>query len=558
MKKKKKKQRPLGKKLLLGLALFGVLFMAISTFVFAPYNYRAEIEEYSSLAYSYTRTAAAFIDGDRVLDYLQVVGEDELGQPIYYTDDYYDAVMSYLIATQTECRLINSFYVVVPFDEYSTYVWDAYSEETPCPQGYSEEYSEEAKEVVAFSFKRDPEEYITIFHDEVWGNIACAYTPIFNHEGVPVALAGVDISVQGILEETITSILITDAIILALTLFAITLAYFFIRRKVVRPIGILNAAAKAMVEDLDHDRHQELDIHTRDELEELAGSFGKMHEDLCAYMKELASVTAEKERIGAELNIATQIQADMLPCIFPPYPDRKEFDLYASMTPAKEVGGDFYDFFLIDDDHLALVMADVSGKGVPAALFMVISKTLIKNRAQMGGSPAEILTYVNDKLNEGNKLHYFVTVWLAIVELSTGKGMAANAGHEHPALRRADGEFELVIYNHSPGVAMFDGVRFREHPFELYPGDTLFVYTDGVPEATDSENVLFETDRMLAALNQDPGADPETLLHTVRKEIDAFVSGAPQFDDITMLAFRYNGAPKTDAGPSNGSDGEKA
>ena len=249
----------------------------------------------------------------------------------------------------------------------------------------------------------------------------------------------------------------------------------------------------------------------------------------------------EKERIGAELNVATQIQADMLPRIFPAFPGRPEVDLYASMTPAKEVGGDFYDFFLIDDDHIGLVMADVSGKGVPAALFMVIAKTLIKNRAQLGESPAEILKNVNAQLCEGNEAELFVTVWLAVLELSTGKGKAANAGHEHPTIRRANGQYELVVYRHSPAVATMEGVRFREHSFELQPGDRLFVYTDGVPEATNAENELFGSDRMLAALNRDPDASPQELLGNVRKEIDEFVGEAPQFDDITMLSLVYNG-----------------
>jgi len=550
MMKKRVKHRPLGRKLLIGLALFGVLIMLLATFIVAPLDYNAELNEYSRLAFSYTRAAAEFIDGDRVLDYLEVTGKDSHGSAIYYTDDYDDTVMEYLVASQKECHLMSSYYVVVPYEDCSVYVWDAYTEEDPCPRGYYQMYDDSAREVIRTCFRKDPEEKIWIFDEELWGNIACAYTPIFNSKGDPVALAGVDISVQGIMDAAIMNVLITDAIILALTLTAIALGYLFIKRKVVRPISIINSAAKEMVEDLDHDIHHELNIHTHDELEELAESFGKMNSDLRDYLKKLESVTAEKERIGAELSIATQIQADMLPCIFPPYPERKEFDLYASMTPAKEVGGDFYDFFLIDDDHIALVMADVSGKGVPAALFMVIAKTLIKNRAQMGGGPAEILNYVNEKLCENNKLQYFVTVWLAIVEISTGKGVAANAGHEHPALRRAGGEFELVKYIHSPGVAMIDGVRFREHTFELYPGDTVFVYTDGVPEATDNNNVLFESDRMLAALNKDPDADLETLLRTVRKEIDDFVNGAPQFDDITMLAFRYDGPQKSEPEPT--------
>jgi sigma-B regulation protein RsbU (phosphoserine phosphatase) len=214
------------------------------------------------------------------------------------------------------------------------------------------------------------------------------------------------------------------------------------------------------------------------------------------------------------------------------------------MNPAKEVGGDFYDFFLVDDDHIGLVMADVSGKGVPAALFMVIAKTLIKNRAQMGGSPSEVLAYANDQLGEGNEAELFVTVWFAIIEISTGKGIAANAGHEHPAIRRKNGKFELVKYRHSPAVATIPGINFREHEFKLDPGDSLYVYTDGVTEATRSDNVLFGTDRMLDALNKNPDAAPETMLETVRSDIDEFVGSAPQFDDITMLGFKYMGAGK--------------
>ena len=212
------------------------------------------------------------------------------------------------------------------------------------------------------------------------------------------------------------------------------------------------------------------------------------------------------------------------------------------MTPAKEVGGDFYDFFLIDDDHLAMVMADVSGKGVPAALFMVIAKTLIKNAAQLGEySPAKVLMSANEQLCEGNEAELFVTVWLAIMEISTGKGKAANAGHEHPTLRRKDGKYELVEYRHSPAVATMDGIRFKEHDFELHPGDSLFVYTDGVAEATNAKNELFGTDRMLQALNKDPGAAPKKILAAVKSSVDEFVGEAPQFDDITMLGMVYYG-----------------
>ena len=246
-------------------------------------------------------------------------------------------------------------------------------------------------------------------------------------------------------------------------------------------------------------------------------------------------------RMGAELSMATDIQASQLPRLFPAFPNRKEFDVFASMTPAKEVGGDFYDFFLIDDDHIGLVMADVSGKGVPAALFMMVARVLIKSHLQNGEGVGEALENVNDQLCESNEAELFVTVWAAVIQISTGKGTSANAGHEHPALRRAGGRYELVTYRHSPAVATMEGMPYKEHSFELCPGDSLFVYTDGVAEATNAENELFGAERMLQALNRNPDAIPEEVLSNVMDGINAFVAGAEQFDDITMLCLKYNG-----------------
>ena len=259
------------------------------------------------------------------------------------------------------------------------------------------------------------------------------------------------------------------------------------------------------------------------------------------YMNNLQRVTAEKERIDADLSIATQIQADMLPRIFPAFPEKKEVSIFASMTPAKEVGGDFYDLFLVDDTHLALVIADVSGKGVPAALFMVIAKTLIKNRLQTGESPAEALSVVNNQLCEGNEAQFFVTVWLTVIDLETGDALEANAGHEYPAIRKGSSPYELIKTKHSPAVAIMEGMKYRQSRFHLDPGDRLFVYTDGVTEATNAQNELFGETRLLEALNRNPDASPMDLLPVVKKEIDDFVGVAPQFDDITMLSFVYNG-----------------
>ena len=280
---------------------------------------------------------------------------------------------------------------------------------------------------------------------------------------------------------------------------------------------------------------------TGDEIEVLAESFAKQSARTELYIDQIKRVTAEKERIGTELEMASRIQSSQLPRLFPPFPNRKEFGLFASMTPAKEVGGDFYDFFMIDDDHIAFVIADVSGKGVPASLVMMVSRVLIKSSLQNGKNPAEALESVNNQLCEGNDEGYFITVWLAVFEISTGKGVAANAGHEHPVLRRAGGGYELQVYRHSMPVGSMKGIPFRQHEFLLNPGDSFFVYTDGVAEATNEQKEMFGTKRMLDALNKDPDAPPEQILPNVKSEIDRFVDGAEQFDDITMLCFRYNG-----------------
>ena len=255
-------------------------------------------------------------------------------------------------------------------------------------------------------------------------------------------------------------------------------------------------------------------------------------------LEKQAADSSARQRIETELNVATQIQADMLPGIFPAFPERPEFDVYADMRPAREVGGDFYDFFLVDSDHLALVIADVSGKGVPAALFMVIAKTLLKNAVQTGLSPKVVLEKVNNQLCENNEAEMFVTAWLGVYEISTGKLTAANAGHEYPAIRWADGRFELFKDRHGFVLAGMEGSRYREYELTLAPGDVVFLYTDGVTEATDAANDLYGTDRMLKALNSLPGAAPEQLLGAVKESIDRFVGSAPQFDDITMLAFQ--------------------
>ena len=327
-----------------------------------------------------------------------------------------------------------------------------------------------------------------------------------------------------------------------MTLAAITVMLFLLRRMTVKPLKELTRAATNFAaggEGVRREEIAELNIRTKDEIGTLYREIRSMQTRIIDSTEHITQMTAEKQRISTELDLATRIQADMLPSRFPAFPDRTEFDLYAVMDPAKEVGGDFYDFFLVDDDHLALVIADVSGKGIPAALFMMVSKIITKNLAKSGLSPAHALGQLNEQLLENNSEDMFVTVWLGVLELSTGKLTAANAGHEYPFVLRPGAGFQIFKDPHGFVVGTMPGMKYRDYVLELAAGSKLFVYTDGVPEATDAGLELFGSERLLAALNESAEEAPEGILRHVRERIDAFVGEAEQFDDLTMLCLEY-------------------
>ena len=362
-----------------------------------------------------------------------------------------------------------------------------------------------------------------------------------------VILSGRTKAVMGIvynwdsLRETMNSSLM-KALIMGIggIVFAMLLLLILLYRRSIRPL----ARIQHIVRDYTNDKDSAAVISKMSGIKE-RNEFGLLSDDISGlataidqYTREITELTGERERVAAELDMARAIQAGQLPRVFPAFPDRKELDIYAGMTPAKEVGGDFYDFFFVDEDHLALVIADVSGKGIPAALFMMSSKMLISNFTSMGLSPAEVLRLTNEKLCQNNEEDMFVTVWLGVLELSTGKITAANAGHLYPAIRQPGGSFELFEDKHTLFVGMFENVAFEQYEFTLEKGGTLFLYTDGVSEATDSSNELYGTDRMIEALNKAPDASPKELLENVHRDVDAFVGEATQYDDLTMLGIK--------------------
>lgn len=320
-------------------------------------------------------------------------------------------------------------------------------------------------------------------------------------------------------------------------LIMVFIAYRFSKR-LVNPILKLNEGVREISGgNLD----SKIYIKTDDEIEELADSFNTMTGELKTYMQDLTKVTADKERIATELDVATNIQASMLPCIFPAFPERKEFDIFASMNPAKEVGGDFYDFFLIDDNTLAIVMADVSGKGVPAALFMVIAKTLIKNNAQAGLSPTQVFETVNNLLCENNDAGMFVTAFMGYVDIPTGRFTYVNAGHNPPLLRNSEGKYEWLPT--SPGfvLAGMDGLSYKQDEVVLSKSEVIFMYTDGVTEATNVPEELYSEERLLKTANEFTDKNPMEFVACIKADIDKFAEGAEQADDITMLSFEYEG-----------------
>ena len=369
-----------------------------------------------------------------------------------------------------------------------------------------------------------------------------AMVPLRDRDGKTQAILCVQRQMDVLAQGRIDYIRKVALVILLAMVLSILLLGVFMRRSLLNPLKkITDEAVRFAKENVPADEKLTETIRTKDEIGQLAGSIDQMEQQISDYMEDLTQVTAEKERIGTELSLASRIQMDMLPNVFPAFPEHEEFDIYADMDPAREVGGDFYDFFLVDDDHLALTIADVSGKGIPGAMFMAIVKSLLKNSVASNKdmAPSEVIASLNDRICQNNQSGLFVSVWLGILELSTGTLTACNAGHEYPVLSRKGQPFALMKDKHGLVMAAESGASYSDYQIVLAPGDRLFVYTDGVVEATNKKTELFGIDRMIEALNSDPKARPRELIEEVSAAVDEFVGSAPQFDDMTMLSITY-------------------
>ncbi|WP_295858344.1 PP2C family protein-serine/threonine phosphatase [uncultured Oscillibacter sp.] len=542
MKKQSKVRFSLGKKLAALIILMGAVLSMTALVVSYETFSRSMMSYYNQLGGNLVRTLASQLDPAELDRYYETGEMDE---------DYYRTQA--FIRDLVESNDVEYLYVVRPHGTGVTFLFDSdmeteesggYADGGYCALGtYVDLVGGFAENLDRLLAGQEVEPIIQ--QDESFGWMMTAMTPVLHEDGTMAGYVMADISMNDVMNTRQTFLIGLLALLAGLTAAFVVGFLLILRRKVIRPIDLLTQATGAFIQN----NEEELaagtaqvnvpQIRTGDEVEQLADAFRKMEEDMLAYIRSFMAVTAEKERIGAELNVATQIQADMLPRIFPAFPARTEFDIYATMDPAKEVGGDFYDFFLVDDDHLAVVVADVSGKGVPAALFMVIAKTLIKNHAQNRETPAEVFTHTNAQLCEGNDAGLFVTAWMAVLEISTGKLTYVNAGHNPPLLQRAGGSYEWLKSRPGFVLAGMEGMRYRENEMELNPGDRLFLYTDGVTEATDANKELYGDDRLQAALDRQGNVPVRQLLTGIKESIDAFVGDAEQFDDITMLGLEY-------------------
>ena len=498
-------------------------------------------EEYANTTYHMAETAKTIVNGNHLDEYLRGEEMDEYQVTLRRLNSYSASMnisLVYVIAVdQSDYRHFTSI-----FNSVNNRVDD--TNYTPWELGYVRETTNDE---YALKYKKLYEKKSlveTVFRLKVAKSIAHPHittlVPIKNSAGVVVAL----MCLQRPISEIYTArslFLVHFAWISAVaSIIASIIVMISMRRQFLRPITRVAEEAERFA----HENTKGVDLATISRFKDLSNlgrSIDTMETDMVQHIHDLTQVTREKQRISTELSVANRIQYSMMPHTFPAFPDKPEFDIFATMDPAKEVGGDFYDFFMIDGNHLGLVMADVSGKGVPAALFMMASKIILQSCAMLGGSPAEILSNTNQAVCSQNPEEMFVTVWLGILDITTGKLTAANAGHEYPIIRKPDGHFEVLKDKHGFVIGGMPFAKFHEYEIQLEPGSKLFVYTDGLTEATDANGRLFGLDRTVEALNKCCDGSAETIIRSMRHSVDEFVQDAEQFDDLTMLCMEYKG-----------------
>ena len=496
-------------------------------------------DEYSETATYIGETALTMIDGNKLPQYLEGAENDEEWEQ---TDRQLKVLCNGMNASEIlVCCVDRSDYnnLKIIFDAANEGRTDhdytlAGFEVTDESIGFEEKYKTMFRQL----YEKKEESCVLVEDFDTPWMVAhlTAVVPVKDDTGNVSGLVAVMLEMRHLNQYRFTYLKAVAAETAGLALLTAVIAFFYTRRRYIRPVKkIIKETRRFAAENTKADGVG--NVGSINEFVELACSVDAMEVDILNYIDNITHITAEKERADAELSVAKTIQTNAVPNTFPAFPERADFDIFASMTSAKEVGGDFYNFFLIDDEHLALMIGDVSGKGVPAALFMMQTNILITDRARAGGTPAEILRDVNNIVCQQNKASMFVTVWLGIIELSTGRLTAASAGHDDPAVYRKGGVFELIGAEHGLFIGAFEDIEYENFEIRLGEGDKVFIYTDGVHEAVNADEEMFTVDRMLRSLNEAGTQSPERILAHVKSSVEEFVGDVSQFDDLTMLCF---------------------
>jgi len=526
----KRKKRGIKKKMTIAITVMGILLsLCVGIGVFSI-SYSQVYEQYTERAFNSAKTAAALVNGDSIAGFL------ENGK-----DDEYFAIYEALKELKITFDLAYLYVVAQDSDDYTgQYIFDIFIEGDDAAMigdlGEVLSYTDsKAFDIAAQTLLTGSIEDNTVVSITGYGWLASAYVPIYASDGSIAAVMGVDISMNRIMGEIIFQALQILFITVAIIVIFLLILRYLAGKQILEPVTLLSKQMDSF--NSEEGKLEAITVlESGDEFQTIAESYNRMVTDIKYYMDNLATVTADRERIATELNVATEMQASMLPNVFPAFPKRKELDIYAIMFPAREVGGDFYDFFFIDKDTLAVVIADVSDKGIPAALFMVIAITLIKNNALEGKSPTRVFETVNNLLCRNNDAGMFVTAFMGYIDIPSGRVTYVNAGHNPPLIKQ-DGKYNFMKIDPGLMLAVFEDIEYAQEEVQLKSGDMLYLYTDGVTEAMNHKRKLFTDKRLLEKANQYTGCHADKFILNIKEEIDKFADGAEQADDITMLAF---------------------
>ena len=511
---------------------FSAIIEAISYFVFS----KSFVDGYKDNTYRIAATAATLINGDNLEEYHENKGKnDEYQNTVDALNTFcnkQNVTMIYVISVDTtNYKSFTSIFNVVNENSNSYTPWEI---------GYKRQTTNEKYEKAYKSLYNKEKIEATVFRKYNLNNQEPHITtmvPIQNSKKKVVAILCVQRPMSEIKSSRMVFLNLVTGITVLLAIGVSIIAYKFFRKYVVKPVIKISKETERFVnENTKTKKTLDLESSKITEIKILAQSVDKMEFETVNYINNLEKATKENERVGTELKLAKSIQESALTNEFP---ECDEYSIFASMNPAKEVGGDFYDFYLIDENHLVLTIADVSGKGVPAALFMMITKVLLSSATVNYKTPSEILTSINDQISKKNTTNMFITIWLGILDLRTGKLVYSNAGHEDPVIYRKGADFKIEKTTHGIVVGAFENYKYKDNEITLKKGDKLFLYTDGVPEATNNKNEMFGLDRMVNSLNNNFDKDMESLLKNVKKDVEEFVDRAVQFDDLTMLGLEY-------------------